>query len=126
MSASADPATATDQLRYLLVLAGCVAITAPLEFFGGKVYRRPLRAMKAVLPVAAVFLVWDAVAIANGVWWVNPRHVSGLGTPGLPVEEVLFFVVVPLCALLTFGSVEALLAASRRAGRPRVRKERAS
>lgn len=114
-----------DQMRYLLILAVCVAITAPLEFLGGRVYRRPLRTIKTVLPVAAVFLAWDAVAIASGVWSLNPRHITGVAALGLPVEEVLFFLVVPLCALLTFGCVEALLAASRRARRPRAPRGRA-
>lgn len=114
-----------DPMRYLLVLALCVVITAPLEFLGGRVYRRPVRTIKTVLPVAAVFLVWDAVAITSGVWALDPRRVSGVEALGLPVEEVLFFFVIPLCALLTFGSVEALLAASRRTRPPRARKERA-
>ena len=48
-----------EQFEYLLVLAGCLAITAPLEFFGARVYRRPVRLARAVLPVAPVFLVWD-------------------------------------------------------------------
>ncbi|SFS99863.1 MULTISPECIES: lycopene cyclase domain-containing protein [Saccharopolyspora] len=116
-----------DQLRYLLILAMCVAITAPLEFLGARVYRRPRRAIRSVLPVAAVFLVWDAVAIAAGVWSFDARRVSGVEVLGhLPLEEVLFFAVIPLCALLTFGCVEALLAAFRRTGSSPARKERAS
>ena len=117
---------ASDQLRYLLVLALCVAITAPLEFFGGRVYRRPRRTIKTVLPVAAVFLVWDAVAIAGGVWSFDSRRITGVEVLGhLPLEEVLFFAVIPLCALLTFGCVEALLAASRRTRRAPAGRERA-
>lgn len=115
---------APDQLRYLLVLALCLAITLPLEFLGARVYRSPLRTIKSVLPVAVVFLVWDVVAIAGGVWSFDARRISGVEVLGhLPLEEVLFFAVVPLCALLTFGCVEALLAALRRTRRAPARKE---
>ncbi|WP_433869474.1 lycopene cyclase domain-containing protein [Saccharopolyspora sp. CA-218241] len=109
-----------DQARYLLILAACVAVTAPLEFFGGKVYRRPVRLAKSLLPVFAVFLAWDAVATAGGVWTFNPLYLSGVRVVfGLPLEEVLFFVVVPICGLLTYGCVEALLARARRPRRSR-------
>ena len=30
------------------------------------------------LPVAAVFLVWDVIAIAADVWWYNPRYLLGV------------------------------------------------
>lgn len=105
----------TDRWQYLIVLGLCVAITAPLEFFGPGVYRQPLRLLRAVLPVAAVFLVWDAVAIAAGVWTYNGAYISGLHIPfGIPIEEVLFFVVIPLCGLLTYNAVTAILARSKR------------
>ena len=45
-----------DRWHYLLVLAACLAITAPLELFGAGVYRRAWRAAAAILPVAAVFI----------------------------------------------------------------------
>ncbi|MCH9701037.1 MAG: lycopene cyclase domain-containing protein, partial [Actinomycetia bacterium] len=68
------------------------------------------RLLAALLPVAAVFLIWDAIAVAGGVWWYNPRYILGLIAPGdLPLEEVLFFVVIPLCGLLTYSAVDALL-----------------
>ncbi len=104
-----------DRWQYLMVLGACLLITAPLEFFGAGVYRRPLRLAAAVLPVAAVFLVWDVVAVAGGVWWYNPLYIVGVTAPGaLPLEEVLFFVVIPLCGLLTYNAVDTMLSVLRR------------
>jgi lycopene cyclase domain-containing protein len=102
-----------DSLRYLLILAGCVALTLPLEFvLGVRVYRRPRRLLATVLPTAAVFATWDLVGSARGHWWFSPRYTMGVHLLGLPVEEWLFFVVVPLCAVLTY---EAFGLRSRRA-----------
>lgn len=99
-----------DHWQYLIVLAACLLITAPLEFLGSGVYRHARRAAYAVLPVAAVFIVWDAVAIAADVWSYNPRYITGLHLPGaIPIEEVLFFLVIPLCGLLTYTAVEGIL-----------------
>ena len=104
-----------DRWHYLLTLGACLLITAPLEFFGGGVYRRPRRLAAALLPVAALFLVWDVIAVAGGVWWFNPLYITGVIAPGnLPLEEVLFFVVIPLCALLTYNAVDTILSRLRR------------
>jgi lycopene cyclase domain-containing protein len=99
-----------DRWQYLIVLAACVAITLPLEMFGDGVYRQGWRVVRAVLPVTAVFLLWDEVAIAAQVWTYNPAYIAGLNVPvRLPIEEVLFFVVIPVCALLTYSAVGAIL-----------------
>lgn len=99
-----------DHWQYLVVMAACLALTAPLEFLGARVYRRPVRLALAVAPVALVFLIWDAAAVAARVWAYDPRYVTGLRLPfGVPVEELVFFLVVPLCGLLTYGCVRALL-----------------
>lgn len=99
-----------DRLQYLLLLIACLVVTLPLELSGTRVYRRPARLARAILPVAAVFLSWDVLAIATGVWTYNPRYLLGPRLPfGVPVEEALFFVVVPLCGLLTFETVERTL-----------------
>ena len=99
-----------DRWQYLVVLAACLAITAPLEVFGAGVYRQARRAAGAVLPVAAFFVVWDAIAIAAHVWTYNPKYVSGIEIPGvMPVEELLFFIVIPLCGLLTYNAVDTIV-----------------
>lgn len=104
-----------DRWQYLLVLAGCLAITLPLEIFPPGVYRQAGRAVRAILPVAAVFVAWDEVAIAAHIWTYNPAYVSGIDIPlHMPLEEVLFFLVIPMCALLTYNAVSAILRLLRR------------
>ena len=99
-----------DHWQYLVVLAACLAITLPLEIFGDGVYRQAWRAVRAILPVAAIFLLWDEVAIGTHAWTYNRAYTTGADIPfQMPIEEVLFFVVIPLCALLTYNAVSAIL-----------------
>jgi len=102
--------------EYLLLMLACVLITLPLEFvLGARVYRRPRRLLLAVLPLLVVFYVWDAVAIARGHWGYSPEHTTGWLLPfDVPVEELVFFIVIPLCGLLTFEAVGRVL--GRRGG----------
>jgi lycopene cyclase domain-containing protein len=101
-----------DHYQYLMVLGGCLAVTLPLEVVAGaRVYRRARRAARALLWGATPFVAGDAAASLDHLWSYNPRYVTGWRPAfGLPVEEYLFFLVVPLCALLTFDAVEHLLA----------------
>jgi lycopene beta-cyclase len=95
--------------EYVLLLLACLLVTLPLEFRGSGVYRHPARLARAVLPVVAVFTAWDVVAIARRHWDYNPEFVTGARLPGaLPVEELLFFLVIPICALLTYEAVTAV------------------
>ncbi|WP_144121199.1 lycopene cyclase domain-containing protein [Catellatospora sichuanensis] len=109
-----------DALRYLLILAACVAVTLPLELaLGARVYRQPRRLLATLAPVVAVFVLWDLIAVERGHWWFSARYTTGLTVAGLPWEEWLFFLVVPLCALLTFevlGHATRLLRRAETAG----------
>jgi lycopene cyclase domain-containing protein len=95
--------TSLDSWQYLLLLASCVAVTLPLEVVGGaRVYRRPRALLATLAPVVAVFGGWDLIAVHRGQWWYNARYILGPRLAGLPVEEWLFFLVVPVCALLCY------------------------
>jgi lycopene cyclase domain-containing protein len=99
-----------ERYYYLAVLAACVAITLPLEFvLGARVYRRPLATAKAILPAFVIFAVWDLFASAAGHWHFSDRYTVGPRLLGLPVEEWLFFIVVPLCGLLTLEAVRTVV-----------------
>lgn len=101
--------------EYLLLMALCLAITLPLEFWlRARVYRRPARLALAVLPVAALFYLWDALAIARRHWDYSPDHTSGiLLIAAVPLEELVFFLVIPICALLTYEAVGTVLRGER-------------
>jgi lycopene cyclase domain-containing protein len=94
---------------YLLVLLACLVGTAPLEvFLGTRVYARWRRLLLTLLPVFAVFVVWDLLAVRAGHWDFDPEQVTGLAVFGLPVEELLFFIAIPICAVLTLEAVRAV------------------
>lgn len=94
------------QYEYLLVLGVCVLITMPLEWMGRGVYRRGPDVARAIAPVLLVLAAWDVVAILRGHWSFHPEATTGVLIGGvLPIEEVLFFVAIPLCALLTYEAV---------------------
>lgn len=99
-----------DHYQYIALLAACVLLTAPLEIaFDARVYRRPRRLLRALAPAVAVFYAWDAVAIGRHHWTFNAAYVTGWVLPfGVPVEEAAFFVVIPICALLSFEAVRNL------------------
>ena len=94
---------------YLLILLGCLLGTLPLELFlGVRVYAQWRRLIVALLPAVLVFGAWDIAAIAAGWWRYDGRYLVGVTLPGrLPLEELLFFVVIPLCAVLTLEAVRA-------------------
>ncbi|HSV66587.1 MAG TPA: lycopene cyclase domain-containing protein [Mycobacteriales bacterium] len=94
-------------LTYLAVLAGCLAGAGWLEWWPGTgVYRRLRRLAQALLPTFVIFIGWDLYAISRHHWRYDPAQTVGLVLPGrLPVEEALFFLVVPACAILTLEAV---------------------
>jgi lycopene cyclase domain-containing protein len=98
-------------LAYLLVLAGCLVCALWLEpVLKVNVLRRGRRLLLTLLPVVVVFVLWDLAAIAAGHWTFDPQQTTGILLPGgLPLDEVLFFVVVPVCAVLGFEAVRAVL-----------------
>jgi lycopene cyclase domain-containing protein len=97
------------QLAYLLVLAFCLVGTAPLEVvLKTRVYARWRRLLLTLLPVFTVFVVWDLLAIRAGHWDYDPEQVTGIALGDLPLEELLFFLVIPVCAILTLEAVRAV------------------
>jgi lycopene beta-cyclase len=95
---------------YLALMAACVAVTLPLELvLKAGVYRRPRRWLAAVAPVFLAFSLWDWLAIRRGHWSYSSTYLTGIELLGLPLEELVFFLVVPTCALLTYQAVTRLL-----------------
>jgi lycopene cyclase domain-containing protein len=97
-------------LTYLALLVGCLVVTAPLELLlGVRVYARWRRLLLAIVPEFVVFVVWVLYAIAAGHWDYSATRTLDVRLPGgIPVEEVLFFLVVPVCAVLALEAVRTV------------------
>jgi lycopene cyclase domain-containing protein len=93
-------------VTYLLVLVGCLLGTLPLELvLHVGVYRQWRRLLLTLAPVVTVFLGWDVLAVRAHHWRFDAGQVLSPRVLGLPLEELAFFVVIPLCSVLGFEAV---------------------
>ncbi|HDT13663.1 MAG TPA: lycopene cyclase domain-containing protein [Candidatus Aminicenantes bacterium] len=97
--------------RYLLI--DLAIISGPLLFsFWRPVryYRRFPALLFAIATVGTVYLSWDHWVTVRGDWAFNPEYLLGIKLFSLPLEEYLFFVVVPFSCIFIY---EVLRAKSR-------------
>ena len=88
------------------VMAGCLWLEVALRT---RVFRRGLRLLLSVLPAVVIFFAWDAYAIAAGHWWFAEDMILGVHLPGdVPVDEVLFFIAIPIASILTIEAVRSV------------------
>jgi len=90
----------------LFILLGSVWLEVALRT---RVLRRALRLLLALMPAVVLFVLWDAYAIAQGHWDFDADRILGWRViAGVPIDELLFFLVVPLAAILTLEAVRAV------------------
>jgi lycopene cyclase domain-containing protein len=56
----------------------------------------------ALLVSAIPFIIWDIYFTYLGVWGFNSEYHSGILVFDLPLEEILFFFIIPFCSLFTY------------------------
>ena len=56
----------------------------------------------AILPVSTFFLLWDAYFTDNHIWGFTDEHIAKIYLYNLPVEEVLFFFLVPYSCVFIY------------------------
>ena len=102
--------TVDDRYQYLLLMAGCLVITLPLEFvLRARVYRRPRRLLLSLLPMLVRLPGVGRLRDRRGHWRYSPEYTTGIRPARVPLEEYVFFVVIPLCGLLTYEAVGTVL-----------------
>jgi lycopene cyclase domain-containing protein len=102
---------------YVAMLAFCLVGTLPLVvLFRLQVLRRPVRLLLAIVLGGVPFLVWDVYATAARHWWFDANQTLSWRVAGLPLEEIGFFIVIPLASVLTYESVRAVGSRQRGTG----------
>jgi lycopene cyclase domain-containing protein len=111
-----------DRWAYVAMLAFCLAGTLPLvPAFRVTVLRQPRRLALTIVLAGTPFLVWDVLATRAGHWRFDDTQTLPPRVAGLPLEEIAFFVVIPLVTVLTYESVRAAKAGRRGARADRLR-----
>lgn len=109
-----------ESFAYLAMLGFLIVASWWLEWaFGLRVLRNPRRLLLTLLITTPLFILWDAVAIAQGHWYFDHAQMTGIIGPfAVPLEEYLFFIMVPISAVLTWEGVRAFLVIVRRPRTP--------
>lgn len=61
----------------------------------------------SLLIVGIAFLMWDELFTRIGVWGFTPKYLAGIYLGHLPLEEVLFFLVVPYNCIFIYLVLQA-------------------
>ena len=65
---------------------------------------------------AIFYIVWDSFFTERGVWSFNEQYITGIKLYNLPIEEVLFFFVVPYCCFFVYACVRTYFPAIKNRG----------
>jgi lycopene cyclase domain-containing protein len=56
----------------------------------------------AILITSGFFIIWDEFFTRIGIWSFNKQYTLGLDIGSLPIEEWLFFFIVPYCSFFVY------------------------
>ena len=93
---------------YFLILAASLAGPLALSF-DKKVafYKNWKYVFPATIFPALLYIVWDIYFTTKGVWSFNEAYITGIKLNNLPLEEVLFFFIVPYCCLFIYACIKS-------------------
>jgi lycopene cyclase domain-containing protein len=91
---------------YFLILLGSIAGPLLLSF-DKKVsfYKKWKYVFPAMIIPAILYILWDMFFTQKGVWFFNEAYITGIKIVNLPLEEVLFFLIIPYCCLFVYECI---------------------
>ena len=91
---------------YFIILAASVAGPLALSF-DKKVafYTKWKFVFPAMIIPAVLYIIWDIFFTTKGVWSFNEAYITGIKLYNLPIEEVLFFFIVPYCCVFIYECI---------------------
>ena len=85
---------------YAALLTGSIAVPLALSFDKKLQFRKQWKfLMPAIAAVGMIFIICDIYLANSGVWGFNPRYHTGLTVAGLPLEEWIFFLIIPYSSI---------------------------
>ncbi len=65
-------------------------------------YSKWKRLFPAIVVMTLIFIPWDIWFANIGVWWFNNDYITGIKLFNLPIEEWLFFFIVPFACIFIY------------------------
>lgn len=94
------------QWLYFILLGGSVLFPLAWSFEKRVTYYKKWKYLfPAILLTALFFLVWDELFTQRGVWGFNEAYITGLKIGSLPLEEILFFIIIPFSCVFIYECV---------------------
>jgi len=88
---------------YLLLMLLTLAVPLAYSFEKQVGYHKKWKyLLPAVLFSGTVFIMWDIRFTELGIWNFNPDYITGIYILNLPLEEWLFFLVIPYCCVFIY------------------------
>ena len=93
---------------YFIILAASLAGPLLLSF-DKKVafYKKWKYIFPAMIIPGLLYIAWDIFFTNKGVWSFNENYITGIKLVNLPVEEVLFFFIVPYCCMFIYDCIRS-------------------
>ena len=87
---------------YLTIELCSVAIPLILSFDKKVAFYRHWKTLfPSIIIAGLIFITADIIFTKNGVWGFNPRYHSDILLAGIPLEEWLFFIIIPYASIFT-------------------------
>lgn len=94
------------RFTYCIILACSLAGPLALSFDRKVAFFKKWKYLfPAMLFPAALYIAWDVYFTSTGIWRFNENYITGIRFFNLPLEEVLFFFVVPYCCVFIYECV---------------------
>lgn len=84
---------------YLTLLLLSVSIPLIYTVFFKDVIRYWKMFLISTTLVATFFIIWDFFFTKSSIWGFNNKYTLGIDLLGMPIEEWLFFFIIPFCSL---------------------------
>jgi lycopene cyclase domain-containing protein len=84
---------------YFYILLGSISIPLLFTIFIKDFIKDWKQFFLSTIIIAIIFLVWDFYFTKIGVWSFNYNYCLGIKIFEMPIEEWLFFLIIPFCSL---------------------------
>ncbi len=95
--------------EYLILMLLCLSVPLWQSFNKRWGLRSKFKtALLAIVITAIPYIIWDIWATEVGHWYFNKDYVTGIEIVNLPIEEIMFFFVIPFCCLFSWNAFKTL------------------